>query len=73
MESLTMNYKTTITFTPEQLAMIKDGLQSITLWYDSETGKLEEHRISKNTVETMKALAQHIKDMHSVTLNGSGS
>jgi hypothetical protein len=68
-----MNYKTTIQFTPEQLAMIKDGLQSITLWYDRETGKLEEHRISENTVETMKALAQHIKDMHSVTLSGSGS
>lgn len=68
-----MNYKTTIQFTPEQLAMIKDGLQSITLWYDRETGKLKEHRISENTVETMKALAQHIKNMYSVTLSGSGS
>jgi hypothetical protein len=73
MESLTMNYKTTITFTPEQLAMIKDGLQSITLWYDRETGKLEEHRINKDTVATMQALAQHIKNMHAVTLSGSGS
>ena len=68
-----MKYKTTITFTPEQLAMIKDGLQSITLWYDKETGKLEEHRISADTVATMQALAQHIKNMHAVTLSGSGS
>jgi hypothetical protein len=68
-----MKYKTTITFTPEQLAMIKDGLQSMTLWYDRETGKIEEHRVNKDTIETMKALAQHIKNMHAVTLSGSGS
>ena len=68
-----MNYKTTIQFTPEQLAMIKDGLQSMTLWYDRETGKIEEHRVNKDTIETMKALAQHIKNMHAVTLSGSGS
>ena len=68
-----MKYKTTIQFTPEQLAMIKDGLQSMTLWYDRETGKIEEHRVNKDTIETIKALAQHIKDMHSVTLAGSGS
>ena len=68
-----MNYKTTIQFTPEQLAMIKDGLQSVTLWYDRESGKIEEHRVNKDTIETMKALAQHIKNMHAVTLSGSGS
>ena len=68
-----MKYKTTITFTPEQLAMIKDGLQSVTLWYDRESGKIEEHRVNKDTIETMKALAQHIKNMHAVTLSGSGS
>jgi len=67
-----MNYKTTIQFTPEQLAMIKDGLLSMTLWYDRETGKIEEHRVNKDTIETMKALAQHIKNMHAVTLSGSG-
>ena len=68
-----MKYKTTIQFTPEQLAMIKDGLQSLTLWYDKESGKIEEHRVHKDTIETIKALAQHIKNMHAVTLSGSGS
>ena len=68
-----MNYKTTITFTPEQLAMIKAGLNDMTLWYDKESGKIEEHRVSPQTIETIKALAQHIKDMHAVTLNGAGS
>lgn len=67
-----MNYKTTITFTPEQLAMIKAGLNDMTLWYDKESGKIEEHRVSPQTIETMKALAQHIKDMHAVTLSGQG-
>ena len=68
-----MNYKTTITFTPEQLAMIKAGLADMSLWYDRESGKIEEHRVSADTIETMRALAQHIKNMHSVTLAGSGS
>jgi hypothetical protein len=68
-----MKYKTTITFTPEQLAMIKAGLTDMSLWYDKESGKIEEHRVSAETIETMKALAQHIKDMHAVTLSGSGS
>ena len=68
-----MNYKTTIQFTPEQLAQIKDGLVSFTLWFDPETGKMEPHRVSADTIETMRALAQHIKNMHSVTLAGSGS
>lgn len=68
-----MNYKTTITFTPEQLAMIKAGLNDMTLWYDKESGKMEEHRVSPQTIETIKALALHIKDMHAVTLNGAGS
>ena len=68
-----MNYKTTITFTPEQLAMIKAGLADMSLWYDRESGKIEEHRVSAETIEIMRALATHIKDMHSVTLNGTGS
>ena len=68
-----MNYKTTITFTPEQLAMIKAGLNDMTLWYDRDEGKIEEHRVSPQTIDTIKALALHIKDMHSVTLNGAGS
>lgn len=67
-----MNYKTTITFTPEQLAMIKAGLNDMTLWYDRDSGKIEEHRVSPQTIDTMKALAQHIKDMHAVTLSGQG-
>ena len=68
-----MNYKTTIQFTPEQLAMLKAGLADMSLWYDKESGKVEEHRVNPQTIETMRALAQHIKDMHSVTLAGSGS
>ena len=68
-----MNYKTSITFTPEQLAMIKSALTDMSLWYDKESGKMEEHRVSPQTIETVKALGQHIKDMHSVTLNGAGS
>ena len=67
-----MNYKTSITFTPEQLAMIKSALTDMSLWYDKESGKMEEHRVSPQTIETVKELAQHIKDMHAVTLQGQG-
>lgn len=67
-----MNYKTTITFTPEQLAMIKAGLGDLAFWYNDETGKISEHAISAKTIETIKALAAHIKDMHAVTLSGQG-
>lgn len=67
-----MNYKTTITFTPEQLAMIKAALADMSLWYDKETGKIEEHLVSSEKIDVVRALAQHIKDMHSVTLSGAG-
>jgi hypothetical protein len=67
-----MNYKTSITFTPEQLAMIKAALTDMSLWYDKDSGKIEEHRVSQETIDTVKALAQHIKDMHAVTLQGQG-
>lgn len=67
-----MNYKTTITFTPEQLALIKAALADFTLWYNKETGKIDEHLVSSEKVDTVRALSQHIKDMHSVTLSGAG-
>jgi len=52
--------------------MIKAALTDMSLWYDKESGKMEEHRVSPQTIETVKALAQHIKDMHAVTLSGQG-
>jgi hypothetical protein len=44
----------------------------MSLWYDKETGKIEEHLVSSEKIDVVRALSQHIKDMHSVTLSGAG-